>query len=171
MIIRATVVICALIFAFGGIASAVERPADLTQLSVVDAAELIRNRKVTSTELTQAYLARAEANRDLNAFITLDRAGAVAAAQKADAELAAGRVKGALHGVPLVVKDNTHVAGLPNSAATPACCSLRITASSASGQTSGGQFWTPIPRLMGSKLHAETHMRPTARSEFRSTTA
>jgi indoleacetamide hydrolase len=120
MIIRATALMWVLLFALGGFASAVERPADLTQLSVVDAAQLIRDRKVTSTELTQAYLARAEANRDLNAFITLDRAGAVAAAQSADAELAAGRVKGALHGVPLVVKDNTHVAGLPNSAATPA---------------------------------------------------
>jgi len=111
---------CALVFAFGGSATAVERPADLTELSVVDAAELIRDRKVTSAELTAAYLARAEANGDLNAFITLDRAGAMAAAQRADAELAAGRVKGALHGVPLVVKDNTHVAGMPNSAATPA---------------------------------------------------
>ncbi len=120
MIIRATGVMCALIFAFGGSATAVERPADLTELSVVDAAELIRDRKVTSAELTAAYLARAEANGDLNAFITLDRAGAMAAAQRADAELAAGRVKGALHGVPLVVKDNTHVAGMPNSAATPA---------------------------------------------------
>jgi Asp-tRNA(Asn)/Glu-tRNA(Gln) amidotransferase A subunit family amidase len=120
MIMRATALVWVLLLAFGGCAGAAERPADLTQLSVVEAAELIRDRKVTSTELTQAYLARAEANRDLNAFITLDRAGAVAAAQSADAELAAGRVKGALHGVPLVVKDNTHVAGLPNSAATPA---------------------------------------------------
>ena len=120
MIMRSTALMWVLLFAFGGCASAVERPSDLTQLSVVDAAQLIRDRKVTSTELTQAYLARAEANGDLNAFITLDRAGAVAAAQSADAELAAGRVKGALHGVPLVVKDNTHVAGLPNSAATPA---------------------------------------------------
>jgi indoleacetamide hydrolase len=106
--------------ALTGCATTMPRPADLTQVSVADAARLIRERTVTSAELTQAYLARAEANRDLNAFITLDRAGALAAAQRADADLAAGRVRGALHGVPLVVKDNTHVAGLPNSAGTPA---------------------------------------------------
>jgi Asp-tRNA(Asn)/Glu-tRNA(Gln) amidotransferase A subunit family amidase len=109
-----------LALALTGCATTMPRPADLTQVSVVDAARLIRERTVTSAELTQAYLARAEANRDLNAFITLDRAGALAAAQRADADLAAGRVRGALHGVPLVVKDNTHVAGLPNSAGTPA---------------------------------------------------
>jgi mandelamide amidase len=109
-----------LALALTGCATTMPRPADLTQVSVADAARLIRERTVTSAELTQAYLARAEANRDLNAFITLDRAGALAAAQRADADLAAGRVRGALHGVPLVVKDNTHVAGLPNSAGTPA---------------------------------------------------
>jgi mandelamide amidase len=103
-----------------GCASTVERPADLTQLGVAEAARLIHDRKVTSLELTQAYLARAEGNRNLNAFITLDREGATAAARKADADLAAGKARGALHGVPLVVKDNVHVAGLPNTAGTPA---------------------------------------------------
>src|SRR5262245_49095482 len=98
----------------------IARPADLTEVTVVEAAGLIRQRSMTSAELTEAFLARAEANPDLNAFITLDRAGAMAAAQKADEEMAAGRSRGPLHGVPLVVKDNTHVAGLPNTAGTPA---------------------------------------------------
>ena len=93
--------------------------ADLGALGVADAARLIAARSLTSVELTEFYLTRAEANRDLNAFITLDRAGALAAARQADADLAAGRVKGRLHGVPLVVKDNIHVAGLPNTAGTP----------------------------------------------------
>jgi indoleacetamide hydrolase len=103
-----------------GCASTAQRPADLTALSVTDAAQLIRERRVSSAELTQAYLARTEAHAALNAYITLDRAGALAAARRADAELAAGTRVGPLHGVPLVVKDNAHVAGLPNTAATPA---------------------------------------------------
>jgi indoleacetamide hydrolase len=95
------------------------RPAELSDLGVSDAAALIRAKTVTSAEVTAAFLRRATASRELNAFITIDRAGATAAAQRADAELAAGRVKGPLHGVPLVVKDNIHVAGLPNTAGTP----------------------------------------------------
>src|SRR5687767_4701336 len=101
-------------------ASTARRPADLTEVGVVDAIRLLRGGQVTSVELTQAALARADAHADLNAFVTLDREGVLAAARRADADLAAGRVRGPLHGVPLVVKDNVHVAGLPNTAGTPA---------------------------------------------------
>src|SRR5262249_16794133 len=99
--------------------AATQRPADLTQVGVADAARLIRDKQVTSVELTQAYLTRAEAHRDLTAFIPLDPAPALAAAQRADADLAAGKARGPLHGVPLVVKDNIHVSGMPNTAGTP----------------------------------------------------
>ncbi len=102
-----------------GCATTSQPPRDLTQVSVAQAAQLIRAKKITSTQLTRAYIERADANPGLNAYITLDRTGALKAAKQADAELAAGRVKGPLHGVPLVIKDNIHVAGLPNSAGTP----------------------------------------------------
>lgn len=120
MLTRVAVILGLLIAAHAGCASAPPRPADLTELGVADAAALIRSKRVTSVELTQAYLTRAAANRDLNAFITLDGAAALQAARRADAELATGGARGALHGVPLVVKDNTHVPGMPNTAGTPA---------------------------------------------------
>ena len=83
-----------------GCASAPSPSTDLTaDLGVADAARLIQGKQITSAHLTQLYLGRAESNLDLNAFITLDRAGALAAAQRADADLAAGRVRGPLHGV------------------------------------------------------------------------
>ena len=120
MTIRLAIAVLMLTLSVTGCATIAARPTDLTQLGVAEAARLIRDRQITSVELTEAYLARAEARRDLNAFITLDRAAAVAAARQADVDLAGGKVRGQLHGVPLVVKDNVHVAGMPNSAATPA---------------------------------------------------
>src|SRR5215813_12394982 len=86
---HAHLLVIVLMFALAGCATSatVERPSDLTQLSVTDAARLIHDKKVTSAELTEAYLAKADANKDLNAYVTLDRAGATAAAKRADADL------------------------------------------------------------------------------------
>jgi mandelamide amidase len=103
-----------------GCSVAPKQPLDTSTLGVAEAARLVREKKVTSTELTQNALDRAQANAALNAFVTIDRTAALVAAKEADAELAAGKIRGPLHGVPLVVKDNIHVKGLPNTAGTPA---------------------------------------------------
>jgi Asp-tRNA(Asn)/Glu-tRNA(Gln) amidotransferase A subunit family amidase len=106
--------------AVAGCATTARQAVDPSALGVAEAAKAIRDKQVTSTQLTQAALDRAEANAALNAFVTIDRTGALLAARDADTELANGKVKGPLHGVPLVVKDNIHVKGLPNTAGTPA---------------------------------------------------
>src|SRR5690242_5498092 len=93
---------------------------DLDGLTARQAAADICAGKMTSTALVSAALARAKANPDLNAFITLDEAGAMKAAAAFDA---GRKKKGAckpLGGVPIVIKDNIEVADLPTSAGTPA---------------------------------------------------
>ncbi|MDA9509800.1 indole acetimide hydrolase [Bradyrhizobium sp. CCBAU 11386] len=90
---------------------------DFDQLTLTQAAADLRAGKVTSTALTSEALARAKANMDLNAFVTLDEAGALKAAAAFDAS---GDRSKPLGGVPIVIKDNIEVAGLPCSAGTPA---------------------------------------------------
>ncbi|MGY8668072.1 indoleacetamide hydrolase [Bradyrhizobium sp. UFLA05-109] len=92
---------------------------DLDQLTMTRAAADICAGKVTSKALTSATLARAKANPNLNAFITLDEAGAMKAAEAFDARRRK-RPCQPLGGVPVVIKDNIEVAGLPTSAGTPA---------------------------------------------------
>jgi indoleacetamide hydrolase len=74
--------------------------------------------KVPSAQLVAAALAQAKARPELNAFVTIDEAGAMAAAKRADANK--GKPCKPLHGVPIVIKDNIEVAGLPNTGGTPA---------------------------------------------------
>jgi Asp-tRNA(Asn)/Glu-tRNA(Gln) amidotransferase A subunit family amidase len=93
---------------------------ELTELSAVEAAARIRAGTLKSEDLVRALIDVIERKRDLNAFITFDRDRALASAHKADALAARKSFAGALHGVPIVVKDNIHVAGVPNSAGTPA---------------------------------------------------
>jgi len=74
----------------------------------------------SSVALVTEALKRARDNAGLNAFITLDAEGAMRRAAELDRQRAAGAHTGPLYGIPLVVKDNIHVAGLPNTAGTPA---------------------------------------------------
>ena len=79
---------------------------DLAFASVETLAGLLRARKLTSRRLTELALARLEAfDPRLLCVVTLLRDQALAAADQADAELAAGRVRSALHGIPYGAKD------------------------------------------------------------------
>jgi aspartyl-tRNA(Asn)/glutamyl-tRNA(Gln) amidotransferase subunit A len=77
-----------------------------TQLTLEDAAALVRERRVSPAELTEACLARIEAVEPrLNAFVTVTADIARAQAREAGDEIAAGRYRGPLHGIPVAVKD------------------------------------------------------------------
>ena len=92
---------------------------DLTALSVRDAGELLRTRKVSPVELTNACLARIERlNPVLNAFITVMAEQALDDARAAEAEIARGRRRGPLHGVPVALKDLFDTAGVRTTAAS-----------------------------------------------------
>lgn len=75
-------------------------------------ARRVRDRDVSSVELTRHALEAAHEHNDrLAMFISIDDEGAVARAQQRDRELAAGTVRGPLHGLPVAVKDNFFIAG------------------------------------------------------------
>ena len=93
---------------------------DLDQLTTQQAAADICAGKITSTALVSAAIARAKANSNLNAFITLDEPGAMKAAKAFDTSRRKKGVCRPLGGVPIVIKDNIEVEGLPSSAGTPA---------------------------------------------------
>jgi aspartyl-tRNA(Asn)/glutamyl-tRNA(Gln) amidotransferase subunit A len=74
---------------------------------MTDAATALRNGSTTSTELTTRMLRRAdEIDPPLGCYITRFDDTALAAAAEADAQLAAGNDRGALHGIPIALKDN-----------------------------------------------------------------
>lgn len=77
----------------------------------------LRAGDATSTALTERALEVARASAAHNALIDLDAERALEAAWRADREPG---YRGPLHGVPMIVKDNIHVAGMPNTAGTPA---------------------------------------------------
>ncbi len=77
----------------------------------------LRTGAATSRDLTTRALDAAEAS-PLGAFLTVDREGALAAADAADAELSDGRDRGPLHGLPIAVKDNLCTRGLRTTCAS-----------------------------------------------------
>ena len=90
-------------------------PSDLDELAflpVTELSELVRRRRVTSLQLTQMYLARLRKyDPVLRCVITLTDDRALAQARAADAEIARGRYRGPLHGIPWGAKDLLAVRG------------------------------------------------------------
>ncbi|CAL94572.1 indoleacetamide hydrolase [Azoarcus olearius] len=88
--------------------------------TLAEAAARIAAGSLSCEALMRDCIARAQAHPELNIFITLDADNALAAARRADTARAAGQPQGPLAGLPIVVKDNIHAAGLPATAGTPA---------------------------------------------------
>jgi aspartyl-tRNA(Asn)/glutamyl-tRNA(Gln) amidotransferase subunit A len=81
-------------------------------LSLTEVAQAIARKRVSSREVTQSCLDRiAQWQPRLNAFMAIEAEEALAAADAADAALAKGHSRGALHGVPLAHKDMYYDAG------------------------------------------------------------
>jgi len=103
---------------------AVKRPANLEDVAfwpVRHLAELVKTKQVTSTELTEMYLARLHRyNGKLNYVVTFLDDVARAQAKQADAEIAAGKYKGPLHGIPWGCKDIISVKGFKTTWGSPA---------------------------------------------------
>ncbi len=90
---------------------------DLTRLTISEAAPLVRERKLSPVELTDACLARVEAAEPtLNAFITVTADQARASAKTAAGEIARGEYRGPLHGIPVALKDLFATAGVRTTA-------------------------------------------------------
>ena len=78
----------------------------LTTMTVAELGRLIREARVSPVEVAEAFLDRIDALQPrLNAFITVTREQALAAARQAEAEIASGRYRGPLHGIPVGLKD------------------------------------------------------------------
>ncbi len=80
---------------------------DILEYSAVELSAAIREGRVTATDAMEAVLARIDAReKDINAYVTIDREQAMRAAAEAQAKIEKGELTGLLAGVPVAVKDN-----------------------------------------------------------------
>ena len=87
--------------------------------SLVDVARRIATREIQPSDLTQQMLARiAAVDGRLQSYVTVMAEQAIASARRADAEIASGRYRGPLHGVPIAAKDLCYTRGVRTMAGT-----------------------------------------------------
>ncbi len=103
---------------------------EVIELAAIEARDRMTAGSLTSRALTQAYLDRVaavdKAGPKLNAVIELS-SRALADAEALDAERQAGKVRGPLHGIPVLIKDNIDSVGMVNSAGSLALADNRPT--------------------------------------------
>lgn len=91
---------------------------DLMDTTIGELTEAMEEGRVTSKELVEMYIERIntyDKKLNLNSIISINP-DAISQAEALDKERAAGKTKGKLHGIPIIVKDNYDVGGLPTTA-------------------------------------------------------
>jgi amidase len=90
-------------------------PSDLHYASLIDVSKLISSRAISSVELTETMLQRIEAvDAGLHSYLAVTGESALDQARSAEREIAAGRHRGPLHGVPIAIKDLFWTKGVPS---------------------------------------------------------
>jgi mandelamide amidase len=100
-------------------------PAELVELSAVDAVAVLARGDVTAEQYASALLAQCERGKHLNAFITLNPERVLETARAADRRRSSGAQLGPLHGLPIPVKDSVNTKDYPTTAGTPALRGFR----------------------------------------------
>jgi amidase len=87
---------------------------DIPFAALTDIAAGLKNRSLSSVSVTELMLARiASVDPQLHSFLSVTTDDALAQARQAETEIAAGRYRGPLHGVPIAIKDLFYTAGVP----------------------------------------------------------
>jgi len=98
---------------------------ELLELSAVDVVAKLRKGDITAERYAEAILERCQQGKILNAFITLPQEQVLGAARAADRLRASGAELGALHGLPIPVKDSVNTKDMPTTGGTPALRNFR----------------------------------------------
>lgn len=86
---------------------------EIPSLSAVELGKKIAAGEITSVEATKAYLdAIGTKDKEINAYVTVDTEGALAAAAEADTKIKSGELSGPFAGVPVAIKDNMCIEGM-----------------------------------------------------------
>ena len=89
---------------------------DIEEATIFELQHALQSSKLTSEELVQFYLERIEAYDDtINSIITVDE-DVLEEARQLDQERKAGKVRGSLHGIPVILKDNYDTYDMPTTA-------------------------------------------------------
>lgn len=92
-------------------------PIDITTMSMEEISNALDNNIITSKQLVNIYLERIEAYQDYNAIITINE-NAIKEAEELDKERKTGQIRSKIHGIPIIVKDNIDVIGMPTTSGT-----------------------------------------------------
>ena len=92
----------------------------LGSYSATSLIKVIKGKKISATELLKYFMDRHKRlDSKINAVVTTDFEGALKRAQKADEALSRGEIWGPLHGLPMTIKDNIEVVGMPTTYGSP----------------------------------------------------